>query len=125
MEMRKTPEGLRTLILSSIKAAEYRRARLYLLISGVTLSVSVIGLVFAIKYLIQTLYASEFYSYVTLIYSDKDMVLGFWKDILLSLAESFPVFVIVAVLVSILVFLASMQVIVENFKMALTPRLSI
>ena len=125
MEMRKPPEGLKALILSSIRATEYRRARLYLLISGITLSGSVIGLVFAIKYLIQTLYASEFYSYVTLIFSDTDIVLGFWKDILLSLAESFPVFVIIAVLASVLGLLASMQVIVRNFKVALTPRLSI
>ncbi len=125
MEMRKPPEGLKALILSSIKSAEYRRARLYLLISGVTFSGSVIGLVFAIKYLIQTLQLSEFYSYVTLIFSDTDVVLGFWKDILSSLAESFPVFIIVAVLTSILVLLASILVIVRNFKIALTPRLSI
>lgn len=125
MEMRKPPENLRSLILSSIKAAEYRRARLYLIISGITLSGSTVGLVFAIKYLVQSLYASEFYSYLTLIFSDTDVVLGFWKDIVFSLAESLPVLIIVGVLASTLMALASIRVITSNFKLALSPRLSI
>lgn len=125
MEMRKPPENLRTLILSSIKAVEYRRARLYLLISGITLLGSITGLIFAIKYLVQSLYVSEFYSYIKLIFSDTDVVFGFWRDILMSLAESFPVLIIVSILASILIVLASIQVIVRNFKVALTPSLSI
>jgi len=125
MDMRKVPERLRTSILFSIKAAEYRRARTYVAISAATLTASLVGALFASKYLIDAFYASEFYNYAALLFSDSDVALGLWKYIILSLAESLPVFAIIATLAFILIVLASVRVMINNFKMALTPSLRV
>ena len=125
MEVREVPERLRTSILFSIKAAEYRRARTYVVMSAATLATSLAGFLFAAKYLIDAFYISEFYNYAALLFSDPDVALGFWKYIALSLAESLPVFAIIATLAFILIVLASVRVMINNFKIALTPSLRV
>jgi len=125
MEMQKPSQHLRASILSSIKAGEYRRARRYVAISVVTLLTSAVGLIFAIRYLFEAFYASEFYSYATLIFSDPDVALSFWNYVALSLAESLPVVAVLAALTSVLVVLASLYVMSKNIKMALTPSFGI
>jgi len=98
---------------------------MYVAISAATLATSLIGALFATKYLIDAFYVSEFYSYAALLFSDSDVALGFWKYIVLSLAESLPVFAIIATLAFILIVLASVRVMINNFKMAFTPSLSV
>ena len=121
MAMQELPERLRASVLTSIRATEYRRARKYVAIAAITLLISSIGLILATISLTKTLYASEFYSYVTLVFSDPDVALGYWKYIALALAESLPVVAVVIALGFVLTALASIRVIANNIRMALSP----
>jgi hypothetical protein len=115
------PTKLREIILLSIRKAEQRQARIYFAIAAITLLGSVIGLVFSLQYLLEALYASEFYSYATLVFSDPDMVSTLWQDVVISLAESLPVLLIIACLIAVGILLASMRVMAMTIRAAFTP----
>jgi len=107
---------LRQGILRTIAREELQRAKNYLLISLATASVSIVGTVFAIIYAAQSLYQSSFYQYSSLLFSDADIVLSYWREFALTLAESLPFLAITLVLVAIVTFMVSLRLFTNNVQ---------
>lgn len=121
MEGSKPSSHLRSAIVTSIREMERRRARTYVAVASIVLFSSGIGLIFSVDFLLRAFYQSEFYSYVSLIFSDPDILLNYWQYIVLSLAESLPVLAIIASLVAALTLLASIRVLARNIRAAFAP----
>ena len=107
--------GFTDLIFSRILEKERRSARLrfgfYLSIAGL----SCLALVPALRYASQELSQSSFFDYLSLAFSDGGTVLAYWREFVLSLAESAPVFGIAMVL--LVLFIAS-----SSFMLAFKSR---
>ncbi|HMP67596.1 MAG TPA: hypothetical protein PKA60_02510 [Candidatus Paceibacterota bacterium] len=124
MDRLELPNGLRGKILASIKHEEIRRARIYVLGALSTVVASSLGAVFAFKYMLQGFYQTSFYSYFSLLFSDPDIALSYWKELSLSLVEALPLLGITLSLVAIAVLLTSLRVFVRNAKPNLMPSFS-
>src|SRR3989344_5547861 len=116
------PEELLKAVLSRIALARPRRAPppggaplgSGLLISG-TLVVSSIG------YAVDEFYASGFYEYLSLFFSDRSIVFAHWKEISLSLAEALPSIAILMCMAFSVVFLWSLRHAVRNARLSFRP----
>ncbi|MFZ2253327.1 MAG: hypothetical protein WAW13_04130 [Minisyncoccia bacterium] len=116
MDKLEASEDLRGKILISIQREELHRARVYILTSLATALTSILGAVFAVKYMIISFYQSSFYSYFSLLFSDSDVALSYWREFLFSLAETLPLLGIILLLVAIGVFFMSLRVFANNIK---------
>ena len=116
MDRLEPPKGLRGKILASIKYEEIRRARIYVFTALAAIAASLLGAIFAIKYMLQGFYQSSFYSYFSLLFSDPDIAVSYWKELSLSLVESAPLVGITLSLVVLATLLASTRVLVNNAR---------
>ena len=110
---------LRTHILARIGEEERRRAKIFLAASMATLSLSIVGVVYSVRYMLQGLYQSSFYSYFSLLFSDPDVVLAYWREFAFSLAESLPLLGVTASLITVAVLLLSVRVLANNLRYGL------
>ena len=111
------PRGeLREKILFSINKEEIRRAKTYFLISVTTTLVSIFGLIFSVRYMIQGFYQSSFGSF-----SDPSIVVSYWKELSISLLETLPILGITISLVAVYTLLASIRTLVKNTRGILIP----
>lgn len=124
MDRLEPPKGLRGKILASIKHEELRRARIYVFTALGTIATSSLGAVFAFKYMLQGFYQSSFYSYFSLLFSDPDIAVSYWKELSLSLIETAPLVGITLSLVALAALLTSVRVLVNNAKSNLLPSFS-
>jgi len=116
------PRGeLREKILFSINKEEIRRAKTYFLISVTTTLVSIFGLIFSVRYMIQGFYQSSFGSFISLIFSDPSIVVSYWKELSISLLETLPILGITISLVAVYTLLASIRTLVKNTRGILIP----
>ena len=113
------PAMLRTHILARIGEEERRRAKIFLAASMATLSLSIVGVVYSVRYMLQGLYQSSFYSYFSLLFSDPDVVLAYWREFAFSLAESLPLLGVTASLITVAVLLLSVRVLANNLRYGL------
>lgn len=120
-EQLEPPAALRGKILMRIGQEERRRAKIFLSASIATISLSTIGIMYSIQYMVQGFYQSSFYSYFSLLISDPDIVLAYWREFVLSLAESFPLIGIIASLMAIVILLLSIRVLANNVRYGLMP----
>lgn len=109
-------QGLREKILASIKHEEIRRAKIYVFTALTTIVTSLVGSVFAFKYVIQGVYQSSFYSYFSLLFSDPDIAVSYWRELLLSLVETAPLMGITFSLIMLATLLISMRILANNAK---------
>lgn len=100
-------QRIREGILSAISADERSRAKRYLAISVTTVAASVIGTFFAARYALGALYQTSTYRYLTLAFTDPDIVLPHWREFLLSLVESVPVFALTVATAALLALAVS------------------
>ena len=107
---------LRESILSRIATEEHQRARRYLLASFTAATVSVAGIVFAGTYVVRAIYEARFYQYVSLLFSDTDIVLSYWREFMLSLAEALPFFAITLVLVAVATLMLSIRMLTSTSR---------
>lgn len=121
MDRLEPPKGLRDRILTSIRYEEIRRARLYVIGALITISTSVFGAVLVFKYTFQGFYQSSFFSYLSLLFSDPDIAVSYWKELALSLVETAPLVGITLSLIALATLLTSMRVLVNNAKPNLIP----
>ncbi|MCD8495178.1 MAG: hypothetical protein LRY41_02185 [Candidatus Pacebacteria bacterium] len=121
MDRLELPKGLRGKIIASIKSEEIRRARMYVFVALATIATSSLGAVFAFKYMLQGFYQSSFYSYFSLIFSDPDIAVSYWKELSLPLIETVPFVGITLALIALATLLTSMRVLVNNAKPHLMP----
>jgi len=116
MEQFQPSTQLRKNILLQIVKEEHHRAKNYVLASLGAASASVIGVVFSIKYVAQAISESSFYQYFSLLFSDPDIVVSYWREFTLSLVESLPFFAITLVLVAIVVLMTSIRIFINNSR---------
>jgi hypothetical protein len=116
------PNGeLRQKILFSINKEEIRHAKVYFFVSITTALASVFGLIFSIRFMVQGFYQSSFYSYLSLIFSDPNMVASYWKELSMSILETLPILWITVSLIAVYIFLVSIRTLVKNTRGILLP----
>lgn len=108
------PEYLHGRILAQIEMHKKRTARIkFFLFEGaglISLAIAVVSFKFAIDDFSQ----SGFSSYASLIFSDWSMVVAYWRDFAMLLAESAPLLWLTAFLASIFVMLGSLKNALKN-----------
>ncbi len=114
-------ERLYTKVLASIQKEELKRARVFAASALLVAFSSVISGVFAVKYMVQGFLQSGFYSYVSLLFSDTDIVVASWKELFLSLTESLPFAGMTFSLIALAVLLASVRTLARNMRPHLIP----
>jgi hypothetical protein len=83
-------EGLHDRILSRIHTLRVRAARIRLILFGSVSLGAMIGTVPAYAYLAQESVQSGFNEYLTLMQTDADLLALYWKELLFTLIDSFP-----------------------------------
>ena len=83
-------KGLYFAIMERIAYAKRRQARVRSGCFAALAIVSGAALVPALQYTAEQFYASGFYDYLTLIFSDRGFVIAYWRQFSLSLVESLP-----------------------------------
>lgn len=110
------PKGLRSNILLSIRKEERRRARLYLFVATIVVPSSVFGAWLSASLMVQEFLSSSFYTYLSLLFSDTDIVLAYWQQFALSLAESIPLIGVTVFLIALAALLVSLRTFLGNVR---------
>ncbi|MDO8555206.1 MAG: hypothetical protein Q7R75_01420 [bacterium] len=108
------PENLYGNILAKIEFEKKRIARVKLAIFGITALVFVFALIPIYKYTAQEFYNSGFLEYLSVLFSDGNIAAAYWKEMLLSLAESLPLFSLTATLSVVFVITGSIKLALKN-----------
>jgi len=116
MDKLKPPKELRGKILFSINKEETRRAKVYFFVSITTTLASVFGLIFSVRYMIQSFYQSSFGSFISLIFSDPNIMVSYWKELSMSLLETLPILGITISLIAVGALLVSIRTLVKNTR---------
>lgn len=107
-------DALLSAVLSEIKMRETRRTRIRSILSAGFFVLGLIAVVPAWRELNAELTQSGFFHFASLLFSDAETLLTYWKDFAGSLAESFPAFGMSAVLGSILALFVSLKFFIQN-----------
>lgn len=118
-------ESLGERIIEGVRLEKRRSAIWRLAQSAVGLSLSIAFLFFAWSFFGQSFIQSEFWRLLSLIFSDAQIVLTYWKDFSFSLLESLPVMSIGAFLSSgFLIYFFSLETLNIFRAMEKQPRLN-
>lgn len=98
------PSGLADGIILKINNKARRHAKVKTLGLSTVSALSIIASVPIISQIITSFTQSGFYNYLSIIFSDGDVAIVYWKEILLTLAESLPVFAIISLLIVLAIF---------------------
>jgi hypothetical protein len=116
-----TPNTFKQVVLNRIEKQKRKRVKLELFFLSLVQIFSIAGLVYTVSYLAGQVALSGFYQYLSLILSDGQTLTTYWQELSMALAESFPVFGLVA-LFSIIIFSAwSIPKTIINTKAILLP----
>ncbi|HEY5383157.1 MAG TPA: hypothetical protein VIJ88_01215 [Candidatus Paceibacterota bacterium] len=110
--------GLYQAVLERIAYAKRRSARVRAGFFSALAICSGAALVPAMQYAAGQFYASGFYDYLTLIFSDRSLVLTYWQQFSLSLVESLPSLALLLLLPIIFLLAYSMRRVVQTGRMA-------
>ena len=115
------PENLRSSIMVGIRTEEQKRARVWLVVA-VCIALSAIASIPAlVQYAVSSLYQSSFYTYLSLVFSDPDVVGQYWREFGLTLLESLPVVGIILCLIAAFALLMSLKLFARNMRFGFTP----
>jgi len=126
LEYREPPAELLDRVLLSIsKKATGRALWIGALIYGFLSLVAIVAIVPSWLITQSEMHQSGFSQFLSLLLSDTNTVMVFWKEFSLSLVESFPVLGTIAILGSALLFLISMRFFVRDIiKIIHQPKFS-
>jgi len=110
------PQNLSGDILVSINKQIKKTAQINLIFFSVFGLLSFFALIPTSRYFITELQKSGFQQYLSLIFSDGQSILNYWKEFSLLLAESIPLISIALVLSFLLTLLSSIKFILKNLK---------
>lgn len=113
------PPDLSRRIIHAIEEHRRHKARVQLVSFGLVALAALVSIVPAFQHLLDSMNATSFGQYWSLLFTDSATVLASWKDFLSVLVESLPVLSIAAFLAVILAFVASIRMIAQNYKDAL------
>jgi hypothetical protein len=115
--IQKPSEGLYRAILARIDFEKIRQARRRFVLFTTTSLVSCVGLIYALKYTVESFFASDFPQYFSLIFSDGTSILSYWKEFLFVLSESLPVAGILMLLAVFIITLLSVKHLVKDYTL--------
>ncbi len=121
---KKSLQELKGSIISSIKIEERKIVRRKIVLSSLAIIASAFSLIFLFGYLRESFYKSGFYEYLSLLSSDSDVVLVYWKDFILSLLDSTPVVYLTLSISSILALLLSVRTFVKTLDYPATIKVN-
>jgi len=107
-------ESLGDDIWLNIIAREKRSTRVKLYIFSVVSFLSVLGLIPALEALFNQFTQSGFYEYFSLIFSSGSNLFSYWKELVLSLAESLPIMNIIFSFSLVFIFLLSLRYVLKQ-----------
>ena len=108
------------LIISRISLAEQRTARIRLAILSFVSLASFVAIFPLFQHTSSQLAQSGFSQYFSLIFSDGAIISIYWKEFMISLAESIPLLSVTAILVSVFALLVSLKSAIKNIHPAFT-----
>jgi hypothetical protein len=108
------PGGLTQAILWRIEVEQRRVAQFRFIGMGVLAGFSAIAMVPTAQYTMAEFYQSGFYQYSSLILSDGGSILPYWRELMMTLAESAPIFGATLSLGLIFVLFVSLQSVFNN-----------
>lgn len=103
------PEKLRESIILRIEKFERRMAILKASVSGVFSLAFLVALYSSISLTVSEMGTSGLYHYANLLITDFSDIGAFWRELLLSLVQSLPVFAVTITLLSLLAFIMSIR----------------
>jgi hypothetical protein len=112
------PKGLHEKILMEIERKKIRSARIRLGFWLVAFSGLFVFLVPITQNIFYKISQSGFSKYLSLILSDWDVLFTYWKEFMLSIIESMPLFEITAVLSIVFILLVLLKLVLKNIKVA-------
>lgn len=117
-------KGFCDIVLARIAYARRRRARLRLAREAALFFVSGLALVPLAQYAGSEFYASGFYEYASLLFSDR-MALNSWQDFVYSLVESLPSVALLLLATATIALVWSLRRALRSSKVAFTALQSI
>ncbi len=115
MELHKIREA----ILTRIHKRQKLEARAWFAGSVFVGLASIAGIFLSVQYTIQEVYLSNFYQYLSLIFTDGGSILPYYKDFILTLAESIPLVGITAMLALVVILLSSLTIAAKKTRLDL------
>lgn len=106
--------GLKGFILVKIEAIGARQAQRKLAFSYTGIAVSIFAVFYSVAVFGEGVIKSEFFSLVSLVFSDLGIVLANWKDFSYSLLETFPVIYAAVIIAPIFTLLLSFNAYLNN-----------
>jgi hypothetical protein len=121
LEVASPPYSLGDLILKRVTAERKRAAKRQVIFVGTLAAGSFIGIIPILMSLVNSFIQSDAYQYLSLVVSDNVALISFWKEILLSLAESLPLLGLAAFLFTFVIFLWSSAKTAKDVKTIFLP----
>lgn len=115
------PESLRSNIFLGIRTEEKKRAKRLLAVSVVVAIGSLVGIITSLKYALMAFYESSFYTYVSILFSDPDVVFKYWQEFGLALLGSLPVISMSLCLIAVFALLMSLRLFAQNMRFGFSP----
>ena len=113
--------GLHLRIAARIREKIRRAELVRRFVFGSLATASIIAMIPAVQLLAQDFYASNFYRYFSLLFSDGGAVLNAWQEFTMTLAESLPVLSIAVVLSIIFLFIGSINLLTRKERITFLP----
>ncbi|MCX6787237.1 MAG: hypothetical protein NTY93_01790 [Candidatus Kaiserbacteria bacterium] len=110
------PPRLLSAVLAHIDCARRRAAHIRIVVFGSVLAVSGGMLIPAVSYALHEFYASGFYDYFSIFFSDSSMAAAYWRELLLSMAETLPSLAILFLLVFMATALWSLRHVLRDYR---------
>ena len=101
-------------ILNQIALRQNLEARFWYIILGTISLGSLLSMLLALQYTFQELYLSNFYQYMSIIMTDGINLTSFFKEFVLSLTESIPLFGLTVLLSTTFILLYSIKLATEK-----------
>lgn len=109
-------KDLKNKIIGAIQKEEVKRAKVFVGFSLVTSILSFVGVFYSIKYLAESFVRLGLNNYISLIFSDTDIVLKNWQYLSLSILEALPLFQITVAFAILFVFMLSVRILANNMR---------
>ena len=116
LEQLDPPPQLLGAIILRAKSEQIRAARVWLTLWVVVALSAFTALIPAFQYTAKEFYQSGFYQYLLLIFSDSGLVMTYWKEFVMTLAESLPLLGVAIFLFFMLILLGSFRLAIKNLK---------
>lgn len=114
LDQRPAPEKLYKAVLLRIGLEKKRDEKRRFIVAGFSLTASIFAVVPAVLSLANSLAASGFWKFVSLLFSDGSLVLTYWKEFSLTLLESFSVPEMILTLVCVFAIALSVKFLFKN-----------